>query len=166
MEQIKVERLSNFFDTLSRKKAEEVKSKHLAGTLTKGELNRLMTFKDLPIDEQEKKELLKDDYISIESRVAVLNKEGFFDECIMIAILFLQDKKDDKALYDSTLKIETKSSKQILFYLCLALNNTKQFLLCQTYIDLLKKLIIAFPSVLDPPIDVLHKISYQAFLNK
>lgn len=165
MEQKKVDRISNFSNTLSLKKAEELKSKHLSGTLIKKDFDRLIIFKDLPIEEQEKKELVIDNYISIESRLAVLNKADFFDESIMIAMLFLQDNSDENALYDSNLKIEKDSFRRILYFLCMALHQTKQFTLCQPHIDLLQKLVIVFPSENNPPQDLMDRIGYQVYHN-
>ena len=165
MQQSKIERLSNFLSTLSLNKVKELKAKHLAGTLTKSDVERVIVFKDLPLDEEEKQELLTDNYMSIESRVAVLNKKDFFDESIMITILFLEDKTDDKTLYDSNLKIEKESLRRILYFLCMALHQTKQFTLCQPYIDLLQKLVIVFPSENNPPKDLMDRIGYQVYSN-
>ena len=165
MEQTRVERINNFLKTLSLDKVKQVASKHKNGTLTIVELERLVIFKDLPLEKKEKEELLIDNYTSIESRLAGLQKGNFFNEVIMIGVLFLQDEKDDNALYDSKLKIEKDSFKRILYFLCVALYDTRQFILCQPYIDLMQKLVIAFPSDVNPPQGVLDKIGYQVYSN-
>ena len=103
--------------------------------------------------------------MSIESRVAVLNKQDFFNESIMIIMMFLEDKSDENALYDSNLKIENESFRRILYFLCMALHQTRQFVLCQPYIDLLQKLVIVFPSDNNPPRDLMDRIGYQVYSN-
>ena len=165
MQQSKVDSIENLLRALSLEKVKELQAKHLANTLTKADVERVVVFKDLPLEKDEIQELLIDNYMPIESRFAVLNKQDFFSESIMITMVFLVDKTDDKTLYDSHLKIEKVSFRRILYFLCMALHQTNQFTLCQPYIDLLQKLVIVFPSENNPPQDLMDRIGYQVYHN-
>jgi len=156
--------LNNLLKTLSLNKVKELTEKIRSGNFNKADADRSLIFKDLPLDEQELKELDNQIYLSIESRLAVLNKNKFFDESIMIGILFLTDKNDTKGLYDSSLRINDLSFLTILFLTCISLHHTRNYSLCQPYIELLQKLIIAYPSHADYfPEEVIQQIAMDCY---
>lgn len=163
MKRSKIEKLNNFLKSLSLDKIEQIKVMHAAGTLTKEVMDRLIIFKDIVLDEGEISELVSDDYISIEARMAVLNKGSFYDEIVWVGLLFLQDENDDRALYDGNLNISKDSFKKVLYHLCIALHHSGKYKLCQPHIDLLQKLVIAYPSHFNPPKDILDKIGYDCY---
>ena len=160
MENLKVEELSNFLKKLSLHKDQELQANAQAGTSNFDD-DKVSIFKDLSLTAHEKQELILNNYHSIVFRVESLNTKRFFNESIMIAILFLKGD-DENSLYDSNLEITDNGFIRIIYYLSFALIRTEQYNLGRVYIDFLQKLIIVSPYQFHPPKDIIDKMHYIA----
>jgi hypothetical protein len=163
-ENSKFSELNNLLISLSLNKVKELTAKINSRNFNKSEADRSIIFEGLPLDAEELQELNRHDYRSIESRLAILNKYQFFDESVMIGILFLTDLNDKRRLYDASLKINDLSFLTILFLTCISLHYTRNYSLCQPYIELLQKLIIAYPNHGSCfPEDIIERIAMDCY---
>jgi hypothetical protein len=153
MKKSKIEYFNQFLRTLSLK---------ILKSLNTHECKEFVIFKDIPLKEDEIKDVLNNDYMPIVARLGALNKGGFHNELIMISILFLNEKNDDR-LYDENIDISAEDFSMLLFYLCNSLLATKQFILCKTYIELLQKIVIAYPNDFHPPEDIIESMDFTCF---
>jgi hypothetical protein len=141
----KYQRINNLFESLKAKRMKEITGARKDGKFTTEDAIWAMRFGSLPMDEFAISQLNLDRYEPIQSRLEMLNKYHFYEDTIMIGILFLLDEKDNRNLYDLNLKRNSQSFLSILYQTCIALHQTRNFNLCAPYIDLLEKLLIAYP---------------------
>lgn len=159
-------RLRNLLHTLSLNKVQEITAKLKSGRLGKEEGERAMIFQSLPISQTDLESLNQHKYESIEKRLEMLNRNNYYDESVMIGILFLTDENDQTSVYDKALKIGNRSFLAVLYQTCIALHHQRIFSLCEPYIDLLEKLLIAYPEhAAYFSKDIIEKISFDCFRN-
>jgi hypothetical protein len=122
----KFDELNNLLRTMSIQKGQEIIDKINSGNFNNAEVSRAILFKDLELNEYEMEELSKQNYDSIESRLALLIQGKFFEEAIMIGIFFLTNKSDTKCIYDSNLRVKESGFLSVLFFTCISLHCSKK----------------------------------------
>lgn len=162
----KYQRINNLFESFKTKRMKEITGARKDGKFTTEDAIWVMRFGSLPMNELEMSQLNLDEYEPIQSRLVMLNKCHFYEDTIMIGILFLMDVKDSNNLYDLKLKRNSQSFLGILYQTCIALYQTRKFNLCAPYIDLLEKLLVAYPAhaYIFPP-NVIESISWECYRN-
>ena len=162
----KYQRINNLFESFKTKRMKEITGARKDGKFTTEDAMWALRLGSLPMVELEMLQLNLDKYEPIQSRLVMLNKCHFYEDTIMIGILFLMDEKDSKNLYDLNLKRNSQSFLGILYQTCIALHHQRIFSLCEPYIDLLEKLLIAYPehgTYFSE--DIIEKISFDCFRN-
>lgn len=158
----RVANLDRLLLSLSKAKVKKIIELDKEGKLTKEILNKSLPFQKLPLTDTEKELLLIDDYSPIEERLFILKELECYKEIILIGTLFIRGSKDSTKLYQKGLEIDEPSFANILYFYCVALLLTKEKELCKSYIDLLQKIVIAYPKPNNPPQDLIDKIGFQA----
>jgi hypothetical protein len=162
----KYHRINNLFESFYTKRMKEIAVARKDGKFTTEDAIWIMRFGRLPMNEFTITQLKADCYEPIQSRLEWLNKHNYFEDTTMIGILFLMDEKDNRNLYDSKLKRDSQSFLSILYQTCIALYQTSNFNLCAPYIDLLEKLVVAYPTqAYIFPQNVIESISWECYRN-
>lgn len=148
---------------IAKDKAKEALDLHKAGKLTPELHSKALFFKDIILAKAEKEALLMQEYDPIEERFIKLKEIECYEEIVLIGTLFISGNQDTKDLYQKgTLFIHKRSFVNILYIYCIALLMTDNKVLCQPYVELLEKILIANPRITEPTKDSVNRLRSQA----
>ena len=162
---LNLELLDKFIKSLCYQKIKQLEKSHSKQTLTKSELKRGLIFEKFNLTPAEKVAILSDDYSCIEDRLKILCDNEYYEEIEMMCTIFLVGRRNADFLFRKELDITQIPFKGIIYFFCVALLNTGKKVICQTYIELLQKLVIAYPHENNPPQDLIDKIGFRAHSN-
>jgi hypothetical protein len=155
----KVSDLEILLFAIAKDKATEALDLHKAGKLTPEMHSKALFFKDIVLAQTEKEALLMQEYNPIEERFIKLKEIECYEEIVLIGTLFISGNRNTKDLYQKgTLFINDRSFANILYIYCFALLMTDNKVLCQPYVELLEKILIANPRITEPTKDSISRL--------
>jgi hypothetical protein len=157
-----IDLLDKFIVRLSYKKVIEIKQKHTKGILTPQELKRGLTFEKVILTENDKLLIRQSDYSPIEYILYILKEQQYYEEIVLIGMMFLVGDRNEVGLYRPGLDPTTLSFRRILFFFCIGLIETDNKELCKVYIELLQQFVILKPNEDNPPQELIDKIGFRA----